>query len=222
MLLATVRTPTFETWLMSPQGLPQQADLLHWAQNMSPGVATALVIGGGAFLVFGYYLFRWFMVMNALIVGGFIGFMIGERAGSPLVGGLVGSVLSAAVAWPFMKYAVALMGGIFGALMGVSLWRTTGLEAHLSWAGALSGLVGFGLLSFIVFRLSVMTFMSLQGSVMLIFGVLGLIYKYQSVAPQVDVNMVSKPFLLPLAIFVPAVLGILYQHSMYPPPNESK
>ena len=114
-----------------------------------------------------------------------------------------------------MKYAVAFMGGVFGALLGASLWRAVGLEPYLSWAGAMTGLVLFGLLSFILFRGSVMMYMSLQGSVMLIFGILGLIYKYQDIAPKVTENMTLKPFLLPVAIFIPAVLGLIYQQTQF-------
>jgi len=83
----------------------------------------------------------------------------------------------------------------------------------------LTGLVGFGLLSFILFRGSVMMYMSLQGSVMLIFGILGLVYKYKELGPQVTENMTLKPFLLPLAIFIPALLGLVYQQAQSAQPE---
>ena len=88
-------------------------------------------------------------------------------------------------------------------------------DPNFAWAGALCGLVFFGLLSFIVFRGSVMMYMSLQGSIMLVFGVLGLIYKYQSIAAQVTNSLTLKPFILPAAIFIPALFGLLYQHAAY-------
>jgi len=114
-----------------------------------------------------------------------------------------------------MKYAVAFMGGIFGALLGASMWRAVGLEPSLCWAGALTGLVGFGLLSFILFKASVMMYTSLQGSVMLIFGILGLVYKYQDIAPKLTESMTLKPFLLPVSIFIPALLGLIYQQTQF-------
>jgi hypothetical protein len=89
------------------------------------------------------------------------------------------------------------------------------LQPDLCWAGALTGLILFGLLSFILFRGSVMMYTSLQGSVMLVFGILGLIYKYQSIAPTVTDKMTLKPFLLPLTIFVPALLGVVYQQTQF-------
>ncbi|MBC8107925.1 MAG: hypothetical protein H7Z14_15155, partial [Anaerolineae bacterium] len=91
------------------------------------------------------------------------------------------------------------------------LWRSCNLEPHLAWAGALIGLVAFGMLSFILFKTSVMMFTSLQGAVMLTFGILGLVFKYQSITPQIVQHLQVKPFLLPLAIFIPTILGLIYQ-----------
>jgi hypothetical protein len=148
------------------------------------------------------------------MVGGCLGAIIGDRlADSAAIGAVVGAVLIAATTWPTMKYAVALMGGTFGALVGAALWRSFNLDPQFAWAGGLIGLVTFGLLSFIVFKGSVMMYTSLQGAVMLVFGVLGLAFKYQSIAPMITQHMQLKPFLLPLAIFIPAVLGLIYQQS---------
>src|SRR5262245_52040029 len=183
---------------------PVQTDLLQWAQEMSPGVATLLVLGGIIYLMFGVHIFKWLVMLNAALFGAFVGGKIGEKGGSMAAGASVGGFLAAALTWPVMKYAVALMGGIFGALLGASIWRSVGLEPSMCWAGGLTGLAFFGLIAFIVFKASVIMYTSLQGSVMLIFGILGLIYKYQSIAPQITENMTLKPFLLPVAIVIPA------------------
>jgi hypothetical protein len=202
-----------------PAHWPAQADLLQWCHTMTPAVATILFIGGAVYLLFGWYMFRTLVMINAALVGAFVGGKIGARAGSFVAGACVGAFVAAALTWPMMKYAVALMGGIFGALLGGSIWRAVGLEPSLCWAGALTGLVGFGLVSFILFRASVMMYTSLQGSVMLIFGILGLVYKYQDVAPKVTESMTLKPFLLPLAIFIPAMLGLIYQQTQFGQPE---
>jgi hypothetical protein len=110
------------------------------------------------------------------------------------------------------------MGGIYGALLGVSVWRAVGLPPELCWAGAAIGLVGFGLISFILFRGSIMMYTSLQGSVMLVFGLLGLIFKYPDLAPRVLAQTNTRPFLLPLCIFVPALVGLIYQQSAWAAP----
>jgi hypothetical protein len=64
-----------------------------------------------------------------------------------------------------------------------------------------------------------MMYKSLQGSVMLIFGLLGLLCKYQSVGPTVTYHMKVQPVLLPLAILVAMILGIVYQHHNHSAPS---
>jgi len=213
-------TPQPAPWAVFPAHWPGQGDLLEWCQTMGPGVATLLVIAGLVYLLFGYHIFKGLVTLNAAVVGAYLGALIGQRGGNWAAGACVGGFVAAAVAFPMMKYAVALMGGVFGALLGASIWRTVGLEPHLAWAGALCGLIGFGLLSFIVFRGSVIMYTSLQGSVMLIFGLLGLIYKYQGLAPTVTEHMKLRPLMLPISILIPALLGLIFQQTQYPPAPE--
>lgn len=201
--------------LKLPGHWPMQADLIQWCERMGPAEAAFLLIGGAVYLLYGWYLFKTLVTINAALLGGFIGMRIGGNVGSAVGGFCVGAFVCAAITWPLMKYAVAVMGGVFGALLGASIWNAVGLQLDLCWAGALIGLVGFGMLSFIIFRGSVMMYTSLQGSVMLIFGILGLVYKYQSVGPRVSENMLSQQYLLPLAIFIPALLGLIYQQTQF-------
>ena len=203
-------------WPNVPGHWPAQADLLTWAQNMGALTAAALVLAGAIYLLFGVTLYRGLVTANAALLGVWIGAFLGGKAGNATAGGMVGGFTAAAAAWPMMKYAVAIMGGAFGALLGASIWRATGLEPAYAWSGGLTGLVFFGMLSFLVFRGSVMMFMSLQGSVMLVFGLLGLIYKYQNLGPQVTANLNARQFILPLCIFVPATLGLIWQQTQYP------
>ena len=84
--------------------------------------------------------------------------------------------------------------------------RVAALDHHFVWAGALIGLAVFGMLSFILFRGSVMMYTSLQGSFMMVFGLLGLLTKYHEVAPRVSENMLGKPMLLTSLVLIPAMM----------------
>lgn len=202
---------SFGAWLRAPWLLPEQADLLHWCRDMNPGAATLLIGGGVIYLLFGLYLFKWLVTLNAAIVGAYLGSLIGRSGDAAVAGAFMGGFSAAAATWPLMKWAVTVMGGLFGALLGISVWRAVGLDPGYAWSGGLTGLVFFGMLSFVVFRLSVMTYTSLQGSVMLIFGVLSLIYKYPDFAGRVTEALTIKPFILPAAIFIPMICGMFYQ-----------
>jgi hypothetical protein len=209
-------------WPSLPAHWPAQGDLLTWAQNMGALTAALLVLAGCVYLLFGVYAYRALVTVNAAVVGAYIGGILGMKLGNATAGALVGGFSAAAIAWPLMKYAVAIMGGAFGMLLGASIWRTCGMEAGYAWSGGLTGLIFFGMLSFMLFRGSVMMFTSLQGSVMLIFGLLGLIYKYQDIGPRVNESLLQRQFLLPLFIFVPATLGLIWQQTQYPPPAAKK
>jgi hypothetical protein len=72
------------------------------------------------------------------------------------------------------------------------------------------------MLSFLLFRGSVMMYTSLQGSVMIVFGLLGLIYKYQDLAPKITESLSGKSFILPMVIFIPATIGLIWQQTQFP------
>jgi hypothetical protein len=203
-------------WPNLPAHVPAQGDMLSWAQNMGPAMAALLVVAGIIYLAFGVYFYRGLVTLNAALAGVYLGGLLGAKFGNSLAGAMVGGCAAAAIVWPGMKYAVAIMGGIFGMLLGASLWRSMNLEPNYAWAGGMMGLIFFGMLSFILFRGSIMMYFSLQGSVMLVFGILGMIYKYQGVAQDVTRHLSVKPFILPLCIFVPTVVGLIYQQTQYP------
>lgn len=211
--------PTFTAVLAAADGdgpgslahFPEQADLLKFAQTMGPGLAALLIIVGIVYLLFGFQLYRTLVLVNAGVVGFVVGLIVGERVGASVPCAIAGGVLAGAVAWPTTKYAMAVMGGLFGALVAATVWRLAGQDPHFTWAGALTGLVGGGLLCFIVFNGCVMAYTSLQGATMLIFGILGLLLKYQDLAPKVGSYLTLKPFVLPLFVFIPTVLGTMFQ-----------
>ena len=197
---------------------PGQTDLMTWCNQMGPALATILLIGGIIYLVFGVYMYKALITINLAIVGAYLGALLGYKSGGSaamIPWALIGGFSFAALTWPLMKYAVALMGGLYGFLLGAAIWHTVQLEPKYAWAGGGMGLIAFGMLSFILFRGSIMMYTSLQGSVMLVFGLLGLIFKYQSVGPKLIASLTSQPVVLPLAIFIPTVLGLIYQQTQF-------
>jgi hypothetical protein len=211
------------SWLQTfsvPSQWPRQMDLLEWSQKMGPGMATLLIILGIIYLLFGLYMFRALVVFNAACVGAWLGAAIGTPSGSAVPASVLGSFVAAAVAFPLMKFAVAAHGGMLGAMLGASFWRLLDGDPRFTWAGAAMGLIACGLFCFILFRGSVMAYMSLQGSLMLVFGILGLLYKYQDLGPKITESLQARHFILPMAIFIPAVMGMLFQQANKSSPAE--
>jgi hypothetical protein len=201
---------------MFPDHWPGQLDLLTWCQSMGPGESCVLVVAGLIYLMFGYSIFKTLVTINAMAAGAYLGALLGKNADSMAGGAFIGAVAAAAITFPLLKYFVTIMGGIFGAALGASLWRQANLQPELAWAGALSGLIFFGMLSMVIFRGSVIVYTSLQGSVMLVFGIMGLVYKYQALAPDITAVLNQKSFILPMAVLIPMLVGLLFQQQMYP------
>ena len=203
-------------YLKFPQHWPAQADLLAFCHNIGPGVAVLLVVLGIVYLMFGLYIFRALVTLNAAILGAYFGAVLGEASGAAVPAAIVGGLLAATSTWPVMKYAVAILGAVAGALLGATVWRMCNLDPMFTWSGAMTGMVFFGLLSFLLFRQCIMTYTSLQGAVMLVFGAIALAFRTNDIARVVNHSFALKPFLLPLCVFVPTLLGFVYQQAMFP------
>ncbi len=194
-------------------GWPDQAELIRWCHELNGPTAAILIALGVVYLAFGYWSFRAFMMLNFACLGAWFGTWAGGRYGQPVPAAIVSAIVLGALCWPLMKGAVSLTGVIFGAILGVYVWRAYGLDPGFGWAGGAIGAVFLGMLAFSVFKGSVIAFTSLQGATMLVFGLLGLLYKYPDLGPRLDATLAAWPYALPLAVFLPAVVGLLYQGS---------
>ena len=119
-------------WPHLPQHWPAQGDMLSWAQNMGALTAALLVLAGVIYLIYGVNAYRMLVTLNAAVAGAYLGGLLGERAGNATAGAMVGGFAAAALSWPLVKYAVAIMGGIFGMLLGASVWRSEKTRPVLS------------------------------------------------------------------------------------------
>ena len=195
-----------------PKTFPETGDLLSFCFKMGPGEATIFLVTGVLMLLFGVNLFKAVVTINAMIIGAAFGLYVGDKAGNENVGALIGAFIMAAICLPLMKHAAGVMVLAVGAILGTFLWRMFAVaHQELYWVGAILGGISFGLLSMLIFRGCLMIFTSLQGSLMTIVGLLGLILKYKGVDAALTQFLSAKNFALPLAIFIPTILGVLYQ-----------
>jgi len=196
---------------------PEQGDMLQWCLQMGMGTGILLMLIGAVYLMYGWSLFKGLVTLNAAAIGGWFGSWIGDRTGHPLAFAIGGALILALITFPLRKFAVAIMRALVGLVCGVGIWRSVGLDSDMSWAGAIIGVISFGLASFILFRGSIIMYTSIQGAIMFIMGLLGLILKYQDVTPKITHNMISQPLIFPLAVLVPTILGLVFQQLHSPP-----
>ena len=124
----------------------------------------------------------------------------------------IGMGLLAVMSVPLMRWAVCILGAVAGAILTSGIWYAAGLNEQYIWAGGMVGLVGGGMISFIVFRVAVILFASMWGSGLMIVGTLALLYLYQGTSAQVETIVFTKKWFLPTMLTVTTVVGIILQH----------
>jgi hypothetical protein len=192
-------------------------------QSMSVVWAVVFLTCGFVCLLNGYKFYKPVTVVLAAAVGAFAGYAIGQKihAEEYIVAACFGALLGVAC-MPLMKYAVALMGGLSGAFIGANAWsaiirlamdpgQPLPPAAERYWIGALIGLIVFGMLAFIVFKLSIVLFTSVSGSTLAVMGGMALLLQVPEWQPAVLNSLSSHAIVLPLLVMVPAIIGLILQ-----------
>jgi hypothetical protein len=188
----------------------QQATTLTWLQ------AILAVSFGVIPLMYGWRIYKVLTVIGLGLLGLHIGMWLGARFDKVLAGSIVGAAIFVILAIPLMRWAVSILGALAGAVIAAAIWHAFSLPEEFVWAGAITGLVAGGMISFIVFKLSVMLFTSLAGSSLIIIGVFSLIYRYETYAldpPTMHLNQLyyNNPWFLPMLLTGCTLFGIIIQ-----------
>ena len=207
--------------------LAQPEHVITHLQALGAVWSVVFVVVGVLCLFNGYRFYRLATVSVALLLGMFLGYWFGGLIGAPyVVAGCLG-VLLATLAFPMMKYAVALFGGLSGAFIGANMWSGLAhainqiseqnpgggsvVPADEYWLGALLGLLICGMLAFILFKLSVVMFTSVSGSTIAVMGALALLLSFEPWRETVAEGLMASQLVIPLLVAVPAAIGLIMQ-----------
>lgn len=202
--------------------IPSQADYVNYLTAMHLAVALIIFACGLVYLLHGWKIFKTLVVVNSALLGALAGSHLGgmlQGQNTPIFAGIAGALLCAVLSWPLMQLAVGLMAGIAGGILGGSLWSyvteavgQVQLARH-SWAGALIGLVTLGLLAFVVLRVVVMVFTSLQGSLMTVSGIIAILMQVGPLRAKLHSGLMTNSHLMALLLGTPAVIGFGFQYA---------
>jgi len=186
-----------------------QVTALSWLQ------AVIAISFGVVYLLYGWRIFKVVVVICFGLAGLFIGIDVGNRFGSPILGGVAGLVVLGGISLPLMRWAVSLLGAIAGGIITSGIWYAVGLPERYIPAGALIGIIAGGMISFIVFRIAVMLFTSFGGGILIITGLLALLYRYESIQNPPTAAMkdmlYNHHWFLPALLIAPTIIGIIVQ-----------
>jgi len=198
-------------------------NLLPYLQSMSVVWAVVFLIAGMICLLNGYRVYQPIIILSGLILGILAGYYLGAKINaSQIVAGCLGLLLAVAC-FPLMKYAVAALGALAGAFIGANAWTSitatvadpqmAQAAAQNYWIGALVGLLVFGMLAFIVFKLSIIVFTTISGSTLVVLGAMALLLQVPAWREEIATELSAHAAVVPLLVFVPAVIGLILQEA---------
>lgn len=201
--------------------------LVELAHHQYGAALSVLLLACGLVYMFqGWKIFQILVVVNVAVFGALLGYYLGELAGGQntrMYTSIGGALLLGGLAWPLMKYAISLLGGLFGSVVGYALWAyvTSTIDRpdlmQYAWVGGLVGLVTLGLLAFVILKFVVRLVTSLQGAIMAVGGVLAMALKY--VGADLEIPLRENSHLVLLLVGIPAVIGFAFQTVWAKPPK---
>jgi len=186
----------------------EQITSLSWLQ------AVLAVSFGVVYLMYGWRIFKVLTVICFGLLGLYGGMAVGRHFGNILLGGVIGLAALALLSVPLMKWAVSILGAIAGGVLTAGLWYGCNLPEQYIWAGALVGIVGGGMISFIVFKIAVMLFSSLGGAAIMVTGFLSLLHHYEPTTGFVHDFVHNYSWFLPVSLLIPTIIGIALQNKL--------
>lgn len=191
---------------------------LIWEYITSLNLLEALTFMsfGAVCLFYGWRIFKMLVVISFALLGLIMGITISDKISgesSRLLGGLIGLGVMAALSVPLIRWAVCILGAVAGGILTSGIWYACGLNERYIWAGAVIGMVAGGMISFIIFKIAIMLFSSVGGSALMVVGTLAVMCNEHVGREELVKDLVlNHNWFLSVALFIPAVVGIILQN----------
>jgi len=212
-----------QTVLMAPAQSGQQTNSIVPFDTLWQHVSTLDLVEALTFIAFGtvwlFYGWRIFKILVTICFG-LLGLVLGIWANQQLIAGdsfwlgVICATFFAILSIPFMRWGVSVLGAFSGAVLTAGAWMALGLPQEYVWAGGLTGLIAGGMISFIIFKIAVILFTSLGGSVLLALGALAIICHNLVTQQELKDFVLQNQWFLPALVLGPMVGGILLQNKL--------
>jgi hypothetical protein len=177
-------------------------------------LALVMVILGAGFLVFGYPLYRFLVVVIFAVAGFFVGIAAAAALGiDSLFGMIAGPLVLGLLAWPLVRAAWATVGGGAFAMVFVGYAMASGVAAqsYLYLIGGVSFATGC-VMTYMLVRPLIIIVTSVSGAVLLVNATVTILTRIDpSMEASVALPMKEHPWILVLAVAPVAAAGMLIQ-----------
>jgi len=177
--------------------------------------AVTFIAFGTVWLFYGWRVFKILVTICFGLLGLFLGIYANENfiSGDSFWLGLICVVFFSVLSIPFMRWGVSLLGAVAGGVLTAGVWLAVGLPEEYVWAGGLIGLIAGGMISFIVFKIAVILFTSLGGSILLGVGALAVVCVGDLIpADHLKIFAHNNQWFLPALVLIPMGFGIFLQN----------
>jgi hypothetical protein len=196
-----------------------KVDMLNRSQDLAGALgelgllwAVIFVILGSVCVFNGYRWHKTIVLVLAVLGGAAVGVIASQQidVAAPMAA-LMTSVLFAVLAYPLMKFTIALFAGAAGAFCGANAWTAIGQPADQHHIGSIIGLVALAMLAFIAYRLVVIAFTAIGGAALLTLGTLAALLHVDAWRQPLVDAMSDNTRMAPLITGVVAIVGIVIQ-----------
>jgi len=215
MLAAAVGTESGPPPWFNPEYAVQQ--FVEMCESLPYGwlVATSIisVLAGLAFLVWGFRLYRWLVVLLFVVIGIAVGIEAAHYFGfSQSIGIVAGAVVLGVLAWPLHRAGWGMVGGIVFTLVFAGFAAYSGIEGRLELILiAVVAFVAGAAVTMLLMKPLIIVITSLVGASVLTEGTVALTMLWPSVGAAVIRVMETRPYILMIVALVLAAVGSAMQ-----------
>jgi len=178
-------------------------------------VATSIisVLAGLAFLVWGFRLYRWLVVLMFVVIGIVVGIELANYFGfSQSIGIVAGAVVLGVVAWPLHRVGWGMLGGIVFSVVFAGFAAYAGIEGRLELILiAVVAFVAGAAVTMLLMKPLIIVITSLVGASVLTEGTVALTMLWPSVGAAVIRVMETRSYILMIVTLVLAAVGSAMQ-----------
>jgi len=179
-----------------------------------PAVAAAILVPVGlAFLLWGFRLYRWLVVLAYVGIGIMLGLAAAEYfAFNPSVGIMVGAIVLGVLAWPLHRLGWGLLGGLVFATALVAAASLLGIESrlHLALIGVVAFVAGVGV-TLLLMKPIIIVITALGGAGLVAAGVLRLTMLWPVPWGPISRTLDARPYVFAVIVLVLAAVGSVLQ-----------
>ncbi|MCR9218494.1 MAG: hypothetical protein NXI14_15000 [bacterium] len=196
----------------------RRADLLNHPEKLAQALTELNIVWAVIFMVLGaicvFNGYRWHKLVIVLLAGlggVWAGVEYGDSIGAQTIVATSLGLLTAMLAWPLLRYAASLFGGLAGAFAGANVWTAIGQPPEQHYVGAIVGLIIVGMLAFLAFRGVVVILTTVGGSTLLCLGAISAMIEVEAWRTAVIDGMTKHPTVVPFIVGSVAMIGAVLQ-----------